>query len=129
MKKHLFDDTLHCKAMYYLEYDSTEVGRDRFLRDMLDDPGYMLYIGTGFVKLTIAVIGLTCEQDAVSAMEQWCNETGREDEIGQGRDVSDEDFGNYELIIERIPTPAIIMPAWPEDCSGCPLAPQTRGEK
>ena len=103
MNTPLFEDTSKCNAMHYLNEDGKEITRHEFVHELKDWAGVMLYVGTGFVKLTIAVLTLddakrryVDEGAACEAFEDWCRETGREDEI------ADED---YECIIQRIPYP------------------------
>src|SRR5512138_565536 len=83
---HLYEDTIQCKASFYLDENGHELpSRDEFIRRMRSMHGVMLYVGSGFVKLQVAV--LTFERtdwgSPVSAFEEWARNTGRHGEIGE----------------------------------------------
>lgn len=111
---HLYEDTIQCKASFYLDENGHELpSRDEFIRRMRSMHGVMLYIGSGFVKLQVAV--LTFERtdwgSPVSAFEEWARNTGRHDEIGEDEEYQakvkidpDNTYPEYECHIENIPS-------------------------
>lgn len=105
-----FKDTNQINAMFYLDDSGQEMERQYFLKELVEDDGqkgFMLYVGGGYVPLSVAVIHWN-ESDAVGTFEEWCRNNDRLDEIGEDKDDDDEDWGTYELFIETIPEPVII---------------------
>jgi hypothetical protein len=115
-----FVDTLQCNAMYYLNENGHEISKHEFVYQLKDWHGLMLYVGSGFVKLTIAVLTLDDrrkahidEGSAVSAFEEWARNNGRAEEIGEDTewqatcqaDPDNAPEAEYELYFERIPYP------------------------
>lgn len=108
----LFDDTQNVSAMFYLDYSGLQITRREFLQafraetrhpSRYDLHGYMLYVGDGYVPLTIAVLAYN-ESDAIGAFEDWCRRTGREDEIAEDDEsIADGYEGEYQLVIQQIP--------------------------
>lgn len=113
----VFEDTKLCKAHFYLDDQGYEITREQLLVAYLYDrsfgapslTAYMLYVGTGFVPLTVAVIARE-ESDAVGAFEEWCRRNDRLGEIHED-DPDSEDWGEYECHIEIIPIPRLVMEA------------------
>lgn len=106
----MFKDTRECNAMFYLDENGHELDVNEFVHENVEWHGLMLYVGGGFVPLAVAV--LTCDArgfyrpdwgSAASTFEEWCRNNGRLDEIGEDN-PDDEYFGEYELVIEEIPT-------------------------
>jgi len=122
MKIH--NETLTCDAMLYLDYDGKEMWlggpdapatpRDAFLRRLIEDRGYMLYIGGGYVPLRVAVMSLVGysqdlwhgEADAVSTFGDWALQN-RPEELCENPLTGEYE---YELVIQPIPRPQIVMP-------------------
>ena len=112
MSKHLFKDTKECNASLYLDYVGYEITRDELLLAILNgDKAAMLYVGGGYVPLTVAVVVMAHDDicEACSTFEDWCRKNDRLDEIGEDEPES-EWFGEYECHIEQIPQPKIVMP-------------------
>lgn len=117
---HLFKDTLTATASLYLDYSGYEITRAQFLatiaydaahpRGKRTDIGWILYIGPGFTKWQVAVYA-GCASDAENALEDWCCKNDRLDEIGRGPDVDENEWGEYELYVEKMPDPIMVMPA------------------
>jgi hypothetical protein len=107
------DDTKNLDAMYYLDDSGDEITREEFLKELfyatnwMDQKGFMLYVGGGYVPLRVAVISWN-ESDAHSTFQDWARRVGRLDEISEDDDDA-EDYGEYEAFVEVIPQPEIIM--------------------
>jgi hypothetical protein len=110
---HLYEDTINCKASFYLDEDGHEMERDEFIRRMRSMHGVMLYVGGGFVKLQVAVLTFSQHDwdSPTSAFEEWARNTGRHDEIGEDEEYQakvkidpDNTYPEYELHIENIPS-------------------------
>ena len=120
----LFTETMTCDAMVYLDYDGKEMymggpdapatPREAFLRRLVEDRGYMLYIGGGLVPLRVAVMSLESynsradigENDAVCTFEEWAL-SSRPEELCENPATGEYE---YELVIQPIPRPQIVMP-------------------
>lgn len=80
----LFKDTKTMNAMFYLTSDGDETARDDVLREMRDGyPIYMVYLGGGYVPLTLAVEAFVHEGEAWEAVQEWARKADRLDEIGE----------------------------------------------
>jgi len=125
----IYEDTADAKAAVYLSSGGSEISRMEFLESVHDGQwSYMLYVGGGYVPLTVAVTTDSHrdyhgggESDAVSTFEEWARDE-RPEEIGEGPDYEKEvqeaiaageepPEPEYELHIEEIPRHAGTDPA------------------
>jgi hypothetical protein len=111
----VMEDTLNCRASFYLDESGHELAsRDEFIRRMRGMHGVMLYVGSGYVKLQVAVLTFerTNWSDPTSSFEEWARNNDRAEEIGEDSDWASEcnlhpdnsPEATYELHIENIPT-------------------------
>jgi hypothetical protein len=107
------DDTKNLDAMYYLDDSGDEITREEFLKELfyatnwMDQKGFMLYVGGGYVPLRVAVIAWH-ESDAFATFEEYARNAGQLGEINE-HDVDADNYGEYEAFVEVIPQPEIIM--------------------
>ena len=106
----IHEDTAKARAHSYLHESGHEVSRPEFLREVHEGwRAYMLYIGGGYVPLTMAVLTTSHRDhtgpmdgasDAIETWEEWARKN-KPEELGD--DPFDPD---YELHLEEIPQSA-----------------------
>jgi hypothetical protein len=115
----LFEYTKKADAHFYLDDSGHEMNKGEFIEELfcsmknMGQNGYMFYIGEG-EPLRIAVISWS-EGDALSTMEEWIRNEGRQEEIGEDADwlerleINPNAAPEYSLHVEVIPRPRISM--------------------
>jgi hypothetical protein len=68
---------------------------------------YIILLGSGFVPLQFAVIARH-EGDAYEAMEEWCRDNNRADEIGEDEAEDEDAWGEYESSYHEVPLKLLI---------------------
>ena len=116
---HLFQETETCTAHYYIDEMGYELTREEFLAQLLEYRGYMLYVGEGYVPLTVAVLTYSARKydkpgeasEAEEAFEEWARRNDRLAEIGEDDKTPESEWGQYQCHAEELPCPVILMPA------------------
>jgi rubredoxin len=71
-------------AMFYLDCDGKETTRDYLLEQLWNGyKVYLVYLGGGYVPLTLAVEAFAHDGEAWEAVQGWARANGRLDEIGE----------------------------------------------